>query len=75
MLPDVQYGRLVLQSAETTFSTAETKLKKRLSKKQGIFDKLQQYSQNPADLKIESTKKNRNWIRKPPIVCFFSHLS
>lgn len=58
MLPNVQHGTLVLQPAETAFSTAETKLMKRLSKKQGISDKLQQYLQNPADLKIESTKKS-----------------
>lgn len=73
MLPDVQYGMHILQPPET-FSTAKTKLMKRLSKKQGTSDKLQQYSQNPADSKIESTKKNRNWERKFPTVRFFSHL-
>lgn len=74
MLPNVQY---VLQYMRVCFSQqrkrfqAETKLTKRLSKKQGISDKLQQYSQKPADLKIESTEKNRNWKRKSPVVWVF----
>ena len=44
---------LVIQAAETS-STAETKLMRKLSKKQGISDKLEQWSSKAADLPIES---------------------
>lgn len=65
MVPNVQYGMLVLQPAET-FLMAETELKRGLTKKQGISDKLQQHLQKPADLKIETAKTNRNWKWKIP---------
>lgn len=47
---------------------------KRLSKKQGISDKLQLYFQNPADLKIESATGKKNWKRKSPSSLFFLDL-
>lgn len=74
---NVQWGVFVLQPAGTHFQQQiekkrkKKKLSERLSKKQAISDKLQQYSQNPADLQIESWEVLESEKENPQQSIFF----